>query len=324
MTDLKFRYYSEVKEAKVDWLWYPYIPYGKITLLQGDPGEGKSTFILNIASLLTRGKNMPDGYPNKEPQTVIYQCSEDGAADTIKPRLIRAGADCDRVAFIEEDEASVTLDDGRIEEAIKHTKSKLLILDPLQAFIPQDVDMQSAGKMRGILGKLGMIAERYGCAVVLVGHMNKSQGNKSLYRGLGSIDIPAIARSVLMIERDEESSAIRYMRQIKASLAEEGREVAFTLGGKDGFRWITENELSLLNEATKGQTKSDIAKNILLSLLSEGRKPSKEIYYYTDCLGVSERTVNTVKKELGILSEKIKNVWYWYLPETELEEQGNG
>lgn len=109
MIEQEYDYYSEVEETEVEWLWYPYIPYGKITLLQGDPGEGKSTFIINIAALLTKGEDMPDGYPVPMPQTVIYQCSEDNVSDTVKPRLISAGADCGRVAYIVDDDGTLPL-----------------------------------------------------------------------------------------------------------------------------------------------------------------------------------------------------------------------
>ena len=96
---LQFEYFSSVKQRKIDWLWYPYIPYGKLTILQGDPGEGKSTFILAIAALLTRGKAMPDGYPIEQCQNVIYQTAEDNIADTVKPRLVASKADCSKIAY---------------------------------------------------------------------------------------------------------------------------------------------------------------------------------------------------------------------------------
>lgn len=183
MKEVNFQYYSSVQETEVEWLWYPYIPYGKLTLLQGDPGEGKSTFILNIVALLTTGKPMPDGYKAGGIQTVIYQCCEDGAADTVKPRLMAAGADCKKVAYIIDGEDALTLDDGRIEEAVIKTGARLLIMDPLQSFVPQDGDLHNAGKMRSLLGRLAAVAEKHRCAIVLVGHMNKSQDGKSLLMG---------------------------------------------------------------------------------------------------------------------------------------------
>lgn len=171
--DFKFEYFSSIKQKEVEWLWYPYIPYGKLTLLQGDPGEGKSIFILNVAALLTRGAPMPDGFRVPQPQTVIYQCAEDNVADTVKPRLIAADADCEKVAYIVDDSGRLTLEDDRIEEAIIRTEARMFILDPLQAFLSQDGNMQNAGRMRGILGKLSLIAAKYNCAIVLIGHMNK-------------------------------------------------------------------------------------------------------------------------------------------------------
>ena len=172
--------YSAVTEREVEWLWFPYIPCGKPTVLQGDPGEGKSTFIINITALLTRGEPMPDGCGSRDPYRVVYQRAEDDIADTIKPRLIAAGADCDRVSFIQEDEGTITVDDDRIEAAIRSEGAKMLVLDPSQAFLPQDADMQNAQKMRAILRRLTMIAAKTKCAVVLVGHMDKSVGGKNL------------------------------------------------------------------------------------------------------------------------------------------------
>lgn len=108
-TSQPYEYYSTVMEKQVDWLWYPFIPYGKLTLLQGDPGEGKSTFIINIAAALTTGGMLPNGIKVSEPITVIYQCAEDSLQDTIKPRLVEAGADCNRVAFIVDTDQSLSM-----------------------------------------------------------------------------------------------------------------------------------------------------------------------------------------------------------------------
>ena len=134
---------SEVEPMPVNWLWYPYIPYGKIVLVQGDPGDGKTTFVLAVAALLTNGLPMPETTDKVKPQTVIYQTAEDGLADTIKPRLIEVGANCKRVVVIDESEQPLSLADNRIEQAITKTKAKLLILDPLQAYLGTDVDMHN-------------------------------------------------------------------------------------------------------------------------------------------------------------------------------------
>lgn len=164
-------FYSNVKASEVEWVWYPYIPCGKITMLQGDPGEGKSTLIIHVAAILTKGGYLPDGQKIKKPEMVIYQCSEDGKGDTIKPRLEQAGADCNRVAFIKEDNDKLTLEDERIRNAIIQISAKMVVLDPIQAFIGHNGNMTNVVKMREILSKLSKVAAETNCAIVLVGHM---------------------------------------------------------------------------------------------------------------------------------------------------------
>ncbi len=227
-------FYSNVKASEVEWVWYPYIPCGKITMLQGDPGEGKSTLIIHIAAILTKGGYLPDGQKIKRPEMVIYQCSEDGKGDTIKPRLEQAGADCSKVAFIKEDNDELTLEDERIRNAIIQISAKLVVLDPIQAFIGHNGNMTNAVKMREILSKLSKVAAETNCAIVLVGHMNKSGGGNQLYRGLGSIDIAAAARSILMVSRDKEEPWKRYMFPVKSSLAPEGEPIGFELDKEKG------------------------------------------------------------------------------------------
>ena len=310
-------YYSNVTPKPVDWLWYPYIPFGKLTVIQGDPGEGKSTFVLNLVSLLTNGRPMPDGYKTPKPRVAIYQCAEDGMADTIKPRLEQAGADCEKVAYIIDDDIALTLEDGRIASAIKETGASVFIIDPIQAFIPPDADMQSATKMRSVLRKLANTAEQNNCAVILIGHMNKGSGAKTLYRGLGSIDIAAIARSVLMISRDESRPGIRYMYPIKSSLAPEGSAIAFSFRDGGGLEWQGRYELNtseLIDSVTVKTSKRDKARAKLLQMLEFGDKPAKEVYACLADIGVGSRTVEKVKKELQIKTYRSGGCWYWSLP----------
>lgn len=307
-----FEFYASVKEQKVEWLWYPYIPYGKLTLLEGDPGEGKSTFMLHIAARLTRSQDMPDGFKVEKPEYVIYQCNEDDVADTIKPRLKSADADCSKVAYIIDDNSSLTLNDKRITEVLEKTKAWLLILDPFQSFLIQDGDLHSVGRMRTTLGNLSVIASKYRCAVVLIGHMNKSSSGKSLYRGLGSIDIAAIARSVLMVTRDEDDPEIRYMIPIKSSLAPEGPEISFRMNKDIGFQWLKNKQ----KDHKKRLKKSDVAE-IIINMLEYGELSSGVILQKIQELGVSERTLYSLKKELGIKSFRKKGIWYWQLPDTD-------
>lgn len=220
--------YSEVTAVPVKWLWYPYIPIGKITLLQGDPGDGKSTMMMDIIAKLTKGQQAPDGSDFGYPRSVIYQCSEDNAADTIKPRLLRSGADCSKVAFLDEAQlGNITIDDERLMEALRIFRPSLLVIDPIQSYLGNDADLQVVGKARKLMQRLGLWASTYECAVVLVGHLNKKEGQKSLYRGLGSIDVAATARSVLQVERDLEDDNVRHLKQIKNNLAPYGDMLQF-------------------------------------------------------------------------------------------------
>lgn len=231
--------YSDVRAAAVHWLWYPFIASGKITLLQGDPGDGKSTMMMRLIAELSTGGVTPDGCPLGRPQRIIYQCSEDGVADTIKPRLEQCGADCRNVAYINEEVyGGLMLDDERIRQAMMEFRPKLVVIDPIQAYLGNDSDLQITGRARRLMRRLGMWASVYDCAIVLIGHLNKKEGSKGLYRSLGSIDVVAAARSVLQVERDAEDSDIRIVRQIKNSLAPSDGEIRFSITAEAGFQWL--------------------------------------------------------------------------------------
>ena len=313
--DFQYEYFSSVNQRKVEWLWYPYIPYGKITILQGDPGEGKSTFMLNIAALLTRGDSMPDGYPVNEPQQVVYQTAEDNIADTVKPRLMAANADCEKISYIIDDDCPLTFEDPRIEKVIEKTAAKLLIMEPLQAYLSQDSDILSAGRMRQQLKRIADLAAKYNCAVVIIGHMNKSRGGKNLYRGLGSIDITAIARSVLMITRDEIDTSCRYMFPVKTSLAPEGSPIAFRLKPEQGIEWLGFTELNTVKQMniTVDKNKSALAERIIADVLKNQDVLSKDVLGKLKLMGVSERTANKAKNKLSVKSYRKNGVWYWHL-----------
>ena len=186
---------SDVELTPVDWLWKPYLPFGKLSVLQGNPGEGKTYFAMHLAAACTNGKLLPN-MERMEPFNVIYQTAEDGLGDTVKPRLIEAGADLDRVLVIDDSEVQLTLSDERIEKAIVENNARLVIIDPIQAYLGADVDMNRANEVRPIFMRLGQVAQRTGCAILLIGHLNKAAGMQSLQRGLGSIDIAAAGRVV--------------------------------------------------------------------------------------------------------------------------------
>ena len=312
---LKIIVMDTIEREEIKWLWKPYIPYGKITIVQGDPGEGKTSLILKLASELSLGRCFGED-ELREPINIIYQTAEDGLADTVKPRLEDSGADCKRIMVIDDSEDSLSMNDVRIEAAIRTTGAKLLILDPLQAYLGDKVDMNRANETRDITKRLGTIAEKTGCAVVLIGHMNKGSGAKAAYRGIGSIDFFAIARSVLLVARVPENPNIRALAQIKNNLEKEGSTVAFEI--KDNvFNWVGEYDISieeLLSGFSQGN-KSLKAESFLKDLLKEEDSyPASEIFAKGKTLGISKRTLENSKQELGIKSIRVGTGWHWKLP----------
>ena len=309
--------YSDVRATSVRWLWYPYIAIGKITLLQGDPGDGKSTMMMSLISEVSIGGMTPDGKVIGRPQRVIYQCSEDGVADTIKPRLERCGADCRNIAFINEEICGgLTLDDERIRQAIISFRPRLVVIDPIQAYLGNDSDLLIAGRARKLMQRLGMWASVYDCAVVLIGHLNKKEGSNDLYRSLGSIDVVAAARSVLQVERNMTDSDIRIVHQIKNSLAPVGNDIEFEIRPETGFRWI-KCETPLVRPAGSEklvfQTKTEKAAYLIKKLLSGEDMKAKEMYMRLSDEGISHRTAEDTRKEIGVRCYRKMRQWYWSL-----------
>ncbi|SFG36034.1 AAA family ATPase [Oribacterium sp. WCC10] len=315
-TELKLIQMSSIEAEEVSWLWYPFIPFGKLTIIQGDPGDGKTTMVLNIAAKLSKGETFDDHMIGGDPINIIYQTAEDGLADTVKPRLESAGADCTRISVIDESDKSLSMADSRIEEALIQTKAKLLILDPIQAYLGGGMDMNRANEARDMTKRLGALAEKYKCAIVLIGHMNKASGNKAAYRGMGSIDFYAVARSVLLVGRIEGEPNLRAMVQIKNNLAAFGNSKAFELS-EEGFTWIGDYEITadeVLGGVMTRANKQEKAKEILRKM-AETRSlvPSSEIMEHAKEEGISKRTMENAKKELDIKASKQNNVWYWNL-----------
>lgn len=317
-TELKLIHMSEIESEEVSWLWYPFIPYGKLTIVQGDPGDGKTTFVLNVAAKLSKAEALDETMKCEEPIHIIYQTAEDGLVDTVKPRLEKAGADCTRISVIDESDKSLSMVDARLEEALQRTNAKLLILDPIQAYLGGGMDMNRANEARDMTKRLGVLAEKYKCAIVLIGHMNKAAGNKAAYRGMGSIDFYAVARSVLLVGRIEGEPELRALVQIKNNLAAFGHSKAFRLS-ENGFDWIGDYEITadeVLGGIAPKTNKTEQAKELLRELAKEkSMLPSNEIIELAKQENISKRTLENAKKELGIRAKKINSVWYWVLTE---------
>ena len=294
---------SDVELTPVEWLWKPYLPFGKLSVLQGNPGEGKTYFAMHLAAACTNGKLLPN-MERMEPFNVIYQTAEDGLGDTVKPRLIEAGADLDRVLVIDDSDVQLTLSDERIEKAIVENNVRLVIIDPIQAYLGADVDMNRANEVRPIFMRLGQVAQRTGCAILLIGHLNKAAGMQSLQRGLGSIDIAAAVRSVMFIGKLKHDPTMRILTHEKSSLAPPGVSLAFSLGDEGGFRWVGEYDITA-DEMLSGiepqrETKTQQAKDLICALLAEGKQVlSEDIDKAALERGIPGRTVRDAKRELG-------------------------
>lgn len=313
---LKIIRMSEVEAQEIEWLWYPFIPYGKLTIIQGDPGDGKTTMVLNVAAKLSKGEGLDENMKVTESINIIYQTAEDGLADTVKPRLELAGADCEKIMVIDESDKSLSMIDERLEEAIVQTGARLLILDPIQAYLGGGMDMNRANEARDMTKKLGALAEKTKCAIVLIGHMNKAAGNKAAYRGMGSIDFFAVARSVLLVGRIEGEENLRAVVQIKNNLAAFGHPKAFELS-ENGFLWCGDYEITVdevLGGIAPKANKMEQAKRILCDLAeTQNAVQSNEVFELAQEHGISKRTMENAKKELGIRAKKINNSWYWEL-----------
>ena len=273
---------SEITPKEVRWLWYPYIPFGKVTLLQGDPGDGKSKLMLSLAALLSKGAPLPFADENEsgEPMTVIYQTTEDDADDTVVPRFNSAGGDGDRLIFIKENEKSLTFGDDRIREAVEKYNAKLLILAPMSSYIGGDCSMNNANETRSEFNHLIAVAKDTGCAIVIIAHMNKAKDTSPLYRTNGSIDIAGAARSILAVTRtaNKQNPAERYLVQVKSNLAPMGSAILFEVADK-GVNFLDELELSA-EDAFSASTprmgrpndREEAATDFIRSLLAGGRR----------------------------------------------------
>ena len=314
--ELKLISLEDVAVEPVRWLWYPYIPLGKLSILHGDPGEGKTTLALWIAAACSRGLALPGGETG-EPLTVLYQTAEDGLGDTIKPRLLESQADLHHIYTIDETDFPLSMPDHRIGEAIRDTQAQLMILDPLQAYLGEKVDMNRANEVRTVMKGLTQVANQTGCAIVLVGHLNKSQTANSAQRGLGSMDFRAAARSVLLVGRLKNDRNIRVMVHDKSSLAPEGNSRGFTLDNgtlhwQEGYENLTADEL--LSGAARGN-KVALAEDLIREQLAGGHPVlANEIYQMAKDAGISRRTVEMAKRNMpDVTARKLRNCWAWSL-----------
>jgi hypothetical protein len=327
----------DIEPEPIEWLWKPYIPLGKVTMLEGDPGVGKSWVSLAIATAVSLGRGLPGTEPT-EPANVLVLNYEDGKADTIRPRLDNLGADVGRI-FVAN--GFVVLDTGKqvtqesgltLESLILECGARLVIVDPLVMLLGPNVDMHRANETRAAMTVLADIAERRKCAILCVRHLTKGSKDRSIYRGIGSVDFTAACRSVLLVGVDPQNHDRRAVVHIKSNIAEFGPSQGYEIR-EGSFFWAGESDLTaarILAPEPGGDSHAALedAKDFLKQVLADGPVPAKQVFREAEEGGISEKTLRRAKAELGIRVKRLGTAgkrggggWAWELPRADLDGQ---
>lgn len=333
---------ATVEPERVRWLWEGRVPRGKLTVLDGDPGLGKSLVTLDLAARVTTGATMPDGSPGpNEPSGVLLLSAEDDPADTIRPRLDAAGANVGHmlvlraVADAEGSERPPTIADlDDIRRAIEHVGAALVVVDPLMAYLPGSTDSYRDQDVRTLLAPLAALASRTGAAIVIVRHLNKAGGGNPLYRGGGSIGIVGAARSGLLVARDpdDETGRRRVLASTKCNLAVQPQALAYTVetaGEVPRIHWEgttphTAAQLVAERHDEDGGVLGE-ARAWLEGELADGPRPTRELQRAAREAGIRERTLDRAKAALRVRAIKTGGTrapWVWSLPASPVGTQG--
>lgn len=311
---------ADVQSEAVDFLWYPYIPLRKLTMLEGDPGVGKGFIIAALATALSLGTAPPGAPPFGKAASLIIS-TEDGIADTIRPRLDAMGANVSMVFTLN---FAPVLDEcglHDLEQVIAELCPALVALDPLVAVLGAAVDLHRSNETRPIMDALAGIAQRYGPAIIPLRHLTKGARDKAIYRGLGGIDLTAACRSVLLAGVDPEDKSKRALVHTKSNLAPMGESVGYRLD-EQGFAWTGASTITaqdILAADTREATAAlDDAKDFLRTALAGSAQPVKAIQAEARQCGIAERTLDRAKRELGVKAEREgkpgergKGQWMW-------------
>lgn len=334
---------SDVVPERVSWLWPGRIPAGKLVTLDGDPSLGKSTLALTFAGIVTTGGTWPDGSVCAFTGDVVLLAAEDGLADTIRPRLDAAEADCTRVHAVEgvrvtdPDTGETFLrpptlgDVADLRELVVATGARLLVVDVLMAYLPSGTDSHKDQDIRRVLSGLASLAEDTGCTVLLLRHLNKAKGGDPMYRGGGSIGIVGAARAGLLVAADPDDPELRVLASTKSNLGPAPDALTYRLTDANAFgvarvQWVgTSNHdaRALLadheHDRREDSPERDEAAGWLADYLTEqGRAPSKEVKAASwKAARISERTLKRAAVELGVIyaQEGFPRVTYWSLPD---------
>ncbi len=337
---------SNVEPEEISWLWPSWLALGKLALVDGDPGLGKSALTLDLAARLSAGKPFPDGV-ECEPAGVVLLSAEDGLADTIRPRLDAAGADTSKIlalATVPDEDGhdrllSIPEDLGLIEKGIRRVGARLMVVDPLMAFLSSDTNSHRDQDVRRALAPLAGLAERTGASVLVVRHLNKAAANNPLYRGGGSIGIIGAARMAFVVGKDPQDENRRVLAPTKNNLAIAPASLVFGLeeaeGGSVRVKWLGRSEVSAgqLLGTPKEEERADArseAGEFLSEILADGPVAAREVEDEREDAGITGITLRRAKKALGVITyrenisgqERGKGRWMWMLPTVEVLTDG--
>jgi DNA repair protein RadA/Sms len=314
-----FRTLSSIEPQAIKWLWEPLIPYNKITILEGDPGLGKSYLCMHLAAIVTTGGRLPDGARVKQGR-VLYITSEDDAADTVRPRMETMGADLSKVRVLV-DYFDLSEEGHRtIRAEMEKFKPDLVVIDTLYSFLSDKVDLGKPTSIRAELHKLDRLFKEFGSAVILVRHWTKGGKGKAIYRGVGSIDVIGVVRTGLAVARHPEHENLRVLAQVKNNIGRRGQSLVYELVEQDvglplvewrGTTHYTADDLEQQGGGDESEEERAIA--FLKKALAEDPLPATELFAAAGRADLSRVTINRVKRKAGAESVKVGKGWIWRL-----------
>lgn len=313
---------SNVMPLEVSWLWPGLIPDGMLTIIEGDPGVSKSYLTMDLTARITAGRNLPDE-TKLEPGKVIILSAEDDPAYTIRPRIDAMGGDPERVLF--QNVYSSMDDEGlkRLSKAAGNFRPRLIVIDPLFAYVPSDLSAYSPNHIRPLLAKLSEIASKVNAAMIIVRHLTKAKRDKAIYQGTGSIDVIAAVRSSLLVANHPDDEHTKVLAHVKHNLSPRQDSWMYELTDPKGngdlpkIKWLGRCELAvedLLSADTSGPSALSEAVDFLNKELEGGAVKATVIEGSAEAKGHSKRTLDRAKKQIGVKSKKRKGQWYWSLP----------
>jgi hypothetical protein len=337
---------ADITPAAVSWLWEPYLARGKLAVLDGDPGTGKSFVTIDLAARITTGSPMPGSTAPGVPASVLLLNAEDDARDTIRPRVAAAGGDPDRVRVLAAPGLGLERlprfpdDAAALEGAVRESGAALVVIDPMMAFFPPEVSANSDQCVRAALTPLAALAAATDACVMLVRHLRKSGGANAIYRGSGSIGIVGAVRTGLMIARHPDDPDLRVLTLCKTNIGPPGRSLGFRLARREatgqtfvdwtGFLDVSADDLFGAGMPLRaGHRTRERAAEWLRQFLAEGPRRAPDVIEGALAAGIPHRTLERVKASMGVKSDAVKCrgqvEWWWRDPEGDRARgAGNG